>query len=90
MIRANCAFACKKSRIRRGEAVRHKISRQGFECFLIALLEWSGVSNQNGLVILRSPRENGCNERDANAPPWLRNRLVRLEALLFLFFGKKE
>ena len=23
-------------------------------------------------------------------PPWLRNRLVRLEALLFLFFGKKE
>ncbi|MGB2890673.1 MAG: hypothetical protein WBC04_23520 [Candidatus Acidiferrales bacterium] len=56
-------------RVRGREAVRHKISRQRAECFLIELLEWSGVSNQNRLVILRSSRKNACNERDTNASP---------------------
>jgi hypothetical protein len=38
---------CMQSRVRRRKTVRHKISRQGADCFLIAPLEWSGVSNQN-------------------------------------------
>src|SRR5712664_2909268 len=44
-------------RVRGRKTVRHKISRQGAECFLIAPLEWRGVRNQNRLVILRSPRK---------------------------------
>jgi hypothetical protein len=36
-----------QSRVRGRKTVRHKIARQGGESFLIALLEWSGVSNQN-------------------------------------------
>jgi len=47
---------CVQSRVRGRKTVRDKISRQGGECFLIALVEWSGVSNQNRLVKLRSPR----------------------------------
>src|SRR5467141_2221559 len=55
-----------QSRVRGGEAARHKISRQSGECFLIAPLEWRGVRDQDGLVILRSSRKNGCNKRDPN------------------------
>ena len=60
---------CMQSRVRGGETVRYKISRQRVECFLITLLEGSGMSNQYRLVVLRSPRKNGCNERDTKAPP---------------------
>ena len=56
-----------KNGVRGGEAVAYKISRQAANYFLIALLEWSGMSNQNRLVILGSPRENGGNECDTNA-----------------------
>jgi len=38
---------CMESRVRRGKTVRHKMSRQRAKRFLIALLGWSGVSNQN-------------------------------------------
>ena len=55
--------------VRGGETVRHKVPIQRTERFTIALLTWSQVSDQNGLVILRSLRKNGCNERDADAPP---------------------
>src|SRR6266481_3222696 len=58
---------CVQRRVRGRKTVRDKISRQSGECFLVALLEGSGVSNQDRLVILRSPRKNGCNERDTNA-----------------------
>ncbi len=60
---------CVQSRVRGRKTVRHKISRQSSECFLVALMEWSSVSDQDRLVILRSPRKNSCNERDPNASP---------------------
>src|ERR1700722_10976332 len=77
-------------RVRGGETVSHKIPRHRVECFSIALLAWSHVRDQNCLVILRSSRQNGSYERDANTSSLFLDRLVRLEALLFLFFGKKE
>lgn len=58
---------CMQGRIRGGETVRQKISRQRAECFLIALLKWSGMGNQNRLVVLRSPGEKSGNEGDAYA-----------------------
>src|SRR6267142_1839900 len=58
-----------ESRVRGGEPVRRKIPRQSGECFLIAMVEWSSVSNQNRLVILGSPRKQCCDERDTKAPP---------------------
>jgi len=49
----------------RGETVRRKIARQGTECFSVALLQRCSVSNENRLVVLRSPREKRCHKRDA-------------------------
>lgn len=58
---------CMQGRIRSGETMRQKISRQRAECFLIAPLKWSGVRYQNRLVVLSSPGEKSGNERDADA-----------------------
>src|SRR2546425_4352309 len=78
-----------QSRVRGGETVRHKISRQRVECFLIALVEWSGVSNQNRLVILRSPRKNGCNERDTNASPLVPEQIGQTRSFVILILWQE-
>src|SRR6267378_6234275 len=78
-----------QSRVRGGETVRHKISRQRVECFLIPLLEGSGMSNQYRLVILRSPRKNGCNERDTNAPPLIPEQIGKTRSFVVLILWQE-
>src|SRR5713101_9834462 len=78
-----------QSRVRGGETVRHKISRQRVECCLVALVEWSSVSNQNRLVILRSPRKNGCNERDTNAPPLIPEQIGKTRSFVVLILWQE-
>ena len=48
------------------------------------------MRDQHRLMILRPPARTVVTKAIPTLPPWFRNRLVRLEALLFLFFGKKE
>ena len=52
--------------IRRREAMRGEVSRQSTKCFLVALLERGRMSNEHGLVVLRSPREKRCHSGDAD------------------------
>src|SRR4029077_8386437 len=78
-----------QSRVWGSQAVGHKISRQRAEPLLIALLEWSGVSNQNRLVILRSSRKNGCNERNTNASPLVPEQVGKTRSFIVLILWQE-
>src|SRR5260370_12566337 len=78
-----------QSRIRGCKTVRQKISRQGGECFLIALVEWSDVGDQDRLVILGSPRKNGGNERDPNASSLVAEQIGEARSFVVLIFGQE-
>src|SRR6266851_6732177 len=80
---------CMQSRVRSGETMRHKISRQRAKRFLIALSQWSSVSNQDRLVILRSSRKNGCNERDANTSSLIPEQIGKARGFV-VFVSRQE
>jgi hypothetical protein len=80
---------CMQSRVWCGETVRCKVSRQRAKRFLIALSQWSGVSNQDRLVILRSSRKNGCNECDTNASSLVPEQIGKARGLVVFVFGQE-
>src|SRR5229473_6876026 len=78
-----------QSRIRGCKTVRQKISRQGGECFLIALVEWSDVGDQDRLVILGSPRKKRCHKSDADASALIAKQVRKTRSFVVLILGQE-
>src|SRR5260370_34986998 len=75
-----------QSRVRGGETVRHKVSRQRTQCFPIVLLEGRCMRDQHGVVILRSPGEKRSYEGDADASALVSEKIGKTRRFVVFVF----
>src|SRR5580658_3439862 len=76
------------SRVNRGESALGKLPRQGSKSFPVGTVKRSGVSHQNGLVVLRSPRKKSRYERDPKASTLVSEQIGQARSLVVLMFGQ--
>src|SRR5260370_10650111 len=78
-----------QSRVRGGETVRHKVSRQRTQCFPIVLLEGRGMRDQHGVVILGSPGQKRSYEGDADASSLVSEKLGKTRSFVVFVFTQE-
>ena len=75
-------------RVRRGESAAGKLPRQGSKPLPVGTVKRGGVCHQNGLVILRSPRKQGRDERNPEAPALVAEQIGQARSLVVFILGQ--